>query len=240
MVEVGGVLEIEHLAAGYGEVQVIWDLGLTVGSGEVVALLGANGAGKTTLLKVISGVLRPSGGSVKFHGCELSGLGPEQVVKSGISHIPEGRQLFSGMTVEENLVMGAYTRSTRGLSSGLERIYEIFPELSNKRKRQAGTLSGGEQQMCAVGRGLMSDPKLLLIDELSLGLAPVVVERLVRAVMEVHQQRELDILFVEQDVQLALEVATRAYVMESGRIVKQGASQVLMDDPAVRQAYLGL
>jgi branched-chain amino acid transport system ATP-binding protein len=229
------------LDAGYGDVQILWSVSLAVASGEAVALIGSNGAGKTTLLRALSGTVPTRGGRVLFKGQDITGLSPDRRVALGLAHVPEGRQVFNGMTVRENLMMGAYTRrdGRAEVQADLGRVLGLFPVLAERRDQLAGTLSGGEQQMVAIGRGLMGRPELLLIDELSLGLAPVVVERLAEAVREVHRAGTT-ILLVEQDVQTALEMAARGYVIANGRVAMQGASAELLRSPEIREAYLGI
>jgi branched-chain amino acid transport system ATP-binding protein len=234
------LLEVHGLEAGYGEIQVLWGVDLTVAEGEIVALVGSNGAGKTTLLRCLSGLLRASGGTIHFHGQATVGLGTEALVRRGLLLVPEGRRLFAGMTVRDNLLMGAYLQPDREAIRGdLERVYALFPVLHERQGQLAGTLSGGEQQMCALARGLMARPRLLLIDEMSLGLAPVAVERLVPAIREIHRQG-ISILLVEQDAQTALETAGRAYVLEHGAVALRGTGRELLANEHVRRAYLGL
>jgi ABC-type branched-subunit amino acid transport system ATPase component len=230
------MLAVSELSAGYGRVEVLWDVDLKVGDGEIVALVGSNGAGKTTLLRAISGLVRPTAGEIDFDGAPIAGLRPEQVVKRGIAHVPEGRHLFQGLTVKENLLAGAF--ATRG-DSGLERVVELFPRLGQRLGQVAGSLSGGEQQMCAIGRGLMSRPKLLMIDELSLGLAPKLVEDILDR-LEAVAGKGTSLLVVEQDVDAALRIAGRGYVLETGRMATSGESAELLEDPRVREAYLGI
>ncbi|MGH2382722.1 MAG: ABC transporter ATP-binding protein, partial [Candidatus Limnocylindria bacterium] len=230
------MLKVDDLSAGYGHVEVLWDVGLEVGEREIVSLVGSNGAGKTTLLRTISGVLTPTSGSINWDGENIGGLAPERVVGLGIAHVPEGRRLFAGLTVRENLIIGAYSR--RDGHGELERVVELFPRLGERIDQAAGSLSGGEQQMCAIARGLMAKPKLLMIDELSLGLAPKLVDQLLERVEEIPE-RGTSILLVEQDVDAALRLARRAYVMETGRIVLTGPGEELLNDPRVREAYLG-
>jgi branched-chain amino acid transport system ATP-binding protein len=235
------LLEVRGLEVAYGDSRALWGVDIYVDRGEIVALIGANGAGKTTLLNTIAGLLRPSSGNIYFDGDLISGLSADEVVVRGIALVPEGRRLFPGMTVRENLLMGAYRRSDRKkVVEDLDRVYSLFPVLSDRRQQIAGRLSGGEQQMCAIGRGLMSRPQILLIDEMSLGLAPVVVDRLIDKLETVHLEEETDIVLVEQDAQLALDIASRGYVMENGHIVMAGATAALRDAPSVRDAYLGL
>lgn len=233
------MLKVRELSAGYGEVQVLWGVDLEVKRGEIVTLVGSNGAGKTTLLKVLSGLILPTSGEILFEDHSVTNSPPDERVRLGIAHVPEGRRLFAGMTVEENLKLGAYLRRDEEVGMDLERVFRLFPELKARRRSLAGTLSGGEQQMCALGRALMSRPKLLLIDELSLGLAPVVVDRLLEAIHRIRAGGTT-LLIVEQDVQTALEHADRAYVLESGRIVLEGEAADLLDDARIRNAYLGL
>ncbi len=236
------LLVVQNLATGYGDSQVLWDVSLEILSGELVALVGANGAGKTTLLTTISRLLPVWKGSITFAGREISRVSAEQAVRLGLAHIPQGRRLFAGLSVEENLRLGAYTRragSARAIADDLERVFTFLPKLRERRKQLAGSLSGGEQQMCAIARGLMSRPELLLIDELSLGLAPNVVDDILATLDTIHQQEKLSILLVEQDVQIALERADRGYVIENGRIVLSGSAKALMNSPEVRAAYLG-
>lgn len=236
------LLAVRGLSTGYGDNQVLWDVSLEIQRGEVVALVGANGAGKSTLLAALSRLLPAWQGHVTFAGHEVTRTSPERVVKLGLVHVPQGRRIFPGLTVEENLRLGAYTRragSKRAIANDLERIFLFLPKLRERRTQLAGSLSGGEQQMCALGRGLMARPELLLIDELSLGLAPNVVDAILVALDTIHAQEGLSILLVEQDVQIALERATRGYVMENGHIVLSGPSANLMQSEQVRAAYLG-
>lgn len=233
------LLNVAGLEAGYGGAPALFGVDLTVDAGEIVALVGNNGAGKTTLLRALSRVITATG-TVTFDGTDMLPLTPEQAFTRGLVQVPEGRQLFPRMTVEENLTMGAYRRSDRaGVAESLGWVNDLFPILSERRQQLAGNLSGGEQQMCAIGRGLMAAPKLLMIDEMSLGLAPVVVDRLL-AVLDEVRRRHVAILMVEQDVFAAFSVADRAYVMETGGIVKTGLARELSDDPDVRAAYLGI
>jgi branched-chain amino acid transport system ATP-binding protein len=234
------LLEIRNLDAGYGAVQILWDLSLEVFEGEVVALIGANGAGKTTLISTISQLIRPRSGSIHFAGKDLAGVGTEAVVRAGIVHVPQGRRLFAGLTVRENLLQGAYLRTDRAeIRRTLDEVLSTFPRLAERQDQLAGLLSGGEQQMCAIARGLMSKPRLLMIDELSLGLAPLVVDTLIKLVTELNA-RGMTILLVEQDVQVALEHADRGYVLETGRLVQSSPAKELLQDPRIRQAYLGM
>ncbi|WP_019142619.1 ABC transporter ATP-binding protein [Noviherbaspirillum massiliense] len=232
------LLKLENVSAGYGEMLVLRELALEVYPAEMVALVGSNGAGKTTLLRVLSRVL-PCSGSVTMNGRELVGMTPDQVFGLGLVQVPEGRQLFDRMTVQDNLLMGAYRRSDKvAVAHDLDRMYALFPRLGERRRQLAGSMSGGEQQMCAMARALMAAPVLMMVDEMSLGLAPVVVEQLME-VLAAIRGNGVTVLLVEQDVQLALSNADRAYVMETGRIVHSGPASVLIDDPAVQRAYLG-
>jgi branched-chain amino acid transport system ATP-binding protein len=235
------LLSLHGLHAGYSDVPILWDLSLQVDQGEIIGLLGSNGAGKTTLLSVISGMISPMKGEVHFLEEDITFLNPTKRVQMGITQIPEGRLLFFGLTVKQNLRLGAFTRKDKSnLEADLNAVFHLFPRLAERKDQLAGTLSGGEQQMCAIGRGLMSRPKLLLIDELSLGLAPLVVDHIMDALRKVYHERELSMILVEQDVQLGLEFSHRAYVLETGRIVKEGESRELAKDPEIRRAYLGI
>jgi branched-chain amino acid transport system ATP-binding protein len=234
------MLAVDNLDAGYGEAQVLWDVGLEVRSGEIVAILGANGAGKSTLLAAITGLVPVRRGSVTFDGENITGWSAERIVARGIGHVPQGRRLFGGLSVLDNLLMGAFHRSdSSGVREDLERVLTLFPRLSERRGQLAGRLSGGEQQMCAIGRGLMGKPKLLVVDELSLGLAPIVVEQLLEVLASLRKQGTT-LLIVEQDVLVALETADRAYVLETGRVTLSGPAAEIAADPHVKTAYLGI
>ena len=235
------LLKIAGLGAGYGDVQVLWGIDLEVLPGEITCIIGSNGAGKTTLLRTISGLVRAKTGSVRFAGTEITGADPHVVLGAGIAHVPEGRRLFRGLSVKDNLLLGAYLRRAgkAEIEQDLESVYAVFPRLKEREKQDATTLSGGEQQMCAIGRGIMSRPKLLMVDELSLGLAPRAVETLSEALNEFNRQG-LTILVVEQDVYTAFDLGHRAYVMETGRVAMHGSTAELSENPRVRQAYLGL
>jgi len=236
------LLEVRELCTGYGETQVLWDISLDIMRGEVVALVGANGAGKSTLLTTLSGLLPSWKGTIAFDGRDITHYRAERIVKLGLAQVPQGRRLFAGLTIEENLRLGAYTNragSASAIAADLDRVYTFLPKLRERRAQLAGSLSGGEQQMCAIGRGLMARPDLLLIDELSLGLAPTIVDDLLAAIDNIHRQEHLSFFLVEQDVQIALERAHRAYVMESGRIVLSGLAADLLKSEEVRLAYLG-
>jgi branched-chain amino acid transport system ATP-binding protein len=235
------LMKIESLEAGYGDVQILWGVSLEVYSGEITAVIGSNGAGKSTLMRTISGLIPSSGGTITFEGKNISGLNPKAVLAEGIAHVPEGRRLFKGLSVEDNLLIGSYTResSKSEIKRDLDFIYGIFPRLKERHQQDASTLSGGEQQMCAIGRGLMSKPKLLIIDELSLGLAPKAVDQLVEALCQLNRDG-LTILLVEQDVFTALEISKRSYVIESGKVAISGLSIDLHDNPKIQEAYLGM
>jgi branched-chain amino acid transport system ATP-binding protein len=233
------LLSVKNLGAGYGEMPVLHEVTLEVYPAEMVALVGSNGAGKTTLLRALSRML-PCTGSIVMNGHELAGMTPDQAFGLGLVQVPEGRQLFDRMTVQDNLLMGSYRRRDQAaVKRDLDKIYGLFPRLAERRRQLAGSMSGGEQQMCAMARALMAAPVLMMVDEMSLGLAPVVVEQLMD-VLAAIQRDGVTVLLVEQDVQLALSGADRGYVMETGRIVHSGRADALIDDPAVRQAYLGL
>jgi branched-chain amino acid transport system ATP-binding protein len=235
------LLKVEGICAGYGDVQVLWGIDLQVMPGDITCIVGSNGAGKSTLLRTISGLVRASAGRMSFGGKDLSGAAPDAVLAAGIAHVPEGRRLFRGLSVRDNLLLGAYLRrvSQAEIDADLEQVYTLFPRLKERERQDATTLSGGEQQMCAIGRGIMSRPTLLMVDELSLGLAPKAVEMLSEALLNINKIG-LTILIVEQDVFTALELARRAYVIETGRVAIHGSSEELSRDPRVRQAYLGL
>ena len=233
------LLQVGKVTAGFGATPVLFDVGLELRPGELVALIGANGAGKSTLLGALSGLVRVFQGSIRFGGRLITDLRPELIVASGLVHVPQGRRLFGTMTVARNLLLGAYRRHDREVRNDVQRILQYFPALGDKLEREAGTLSGGEQQMVAIGRGLMARPKLLMIDEPSLGLAPKVVDRVMEIVKTINQDGTA-VLLVEQDVMLALEIADRGYVLENGRIAMSGPAADLRRDPAVRKAYLGV
>ena len=233
------MLEVQNLTCNYGSVPALKDVSLTVEEGEVVALIGANGAGKSTLLRTISGLIHPMSGQVTFLSKRISHLAPHAVVRLGIAHVPEGRLVFAPMTVVDNLKMGAYRRKDqKQIKSDMERMFEYFPALEKRRKQLAGSLSGGEQQMLAVARALMVSPRLVLMDEPSMGLSPILVETVADIV--VNMQRDgLSVLLVEQNAALALSVANKAYVLEIGRVVLEGDAKVVASDDRVRKAYLG-
>jgi branched-chain amino acid transport system ATP-binding protein len=234
------LLELENVTLLYGRIQALHGISLTVGEGEIVALIGANGAGKSTTMRAISGLRPVAEGSIRFDGQDITKLRADLRVVRGVSQSPEGRGIFPGMTVRENLEMGAYTRRNRvEINQDMERAFTLFPRLKEREKQVGGTLSGGEQQMLAVGRALMSRPKLLLLDEPSMGLAPMLIQQIFDIIVEINQQGTT-VLLVEQNAQQALSRAHRAYVLETGRIVKSGTGAELLHDPAVKDAYLGV
>ena len=235
------MVKVEGLNAGYGDVQILWDLSLEIETGSITALIGANGVGKTTFLRTLAGAIQPYSGTILFDQEDITRLPQTWRARHGIMMVPEGRQLYSGLTVEDNLKMGAYTRRDRdGIRRDLEWVYGILPVLKERRKQLAGTLSGGEAQMCAVARGLMADPTVLLLDELSLGLAPVIVDGLIKVLREIHEKRDITILLVDQDVQIALELASSGYVFVNGRIEMSGPSAELLKNTEIQKAYLGI
>jgi branched-chain amino acid transport system ATP-binding protein len=234
------MLEVSHIDTFYGRIQALWDVSLTIGEAEIVALVGANGAGKTTLLSTLSGLLPSASGSIEFRGKRIDGLKSHAIVELGISHIPEGRRLFPDMSVRENLEMGAYLQGAwKQKEKTLEEVYQLFPNLRERQGQLARTLSGGEQQMVAMGRGLMSKPRLCVIDEPSSGLAPIVVDEIFR-IIEGLRGRGMAVFLIEQNVQQTLEIADRAYVMENGRIVITGEGKQLLQEELIKKAYLGL
>lgn len=232
------VLEVEDINVYYGAIHAIKDVSFEVHEGEIVALIGANGAGKSTTLKTLSGLLRSSTGSIEFMGENIMHVPADKLVERGLAHVPEGRRVFAKMSVEENLEMGAYTRPNSEIAPGLERVYAHFPRLKERRRQVAGTLSGGEQQMLAMGRALMSAPKLLMLDEPSMGLAPILIEQIFQIVKDLHAAGTT-ILLVEQNAQMALSIASRAYVMETGHVTLSGTGDELLHNDDVRRAYLG-
>jgi len=232
-------LQVEAIDVFYGDVQAVWGVSFQVDAGEIVTLVGANGAGKTTTLRTLAGLLRPRAGRILFEGKDVAGLPANELVSRGIVLIPEARQLWSGMSVRDNLEMGAYTRGARAeRHRTMQTVLEMFPILQKRLTQNAGTLSGGEQQMCAIGRGLMARPRLLMLDEPALGLAPMLVRQVFAALKEING-RGVTLLLVEQNVQHALRLAHRAYVLETGRVTLEGTSAALMDDVRVRQRFLG-
>ena len=234
------LLAVEGLEVAYGNVTALWDVSFDVGEREIVALVGANGAGKSTTLKTISGLLRPRRGAVRLDGEDLTRVPPTAVVARGVVHVPEGRKLFPEMTVRDNLLLGGYHRAARAhQAERIERVFAIFPRLRERARQTAGTLSGGEQQMVAIGRGLMAGPRILMLDEPSLGLAPIMVEEMFRVIEEIARQG-VTVLLVEQNTEHALAVAHRGFVLESGRVVHAGTGGEVLAHPRVREAYLGL
>jgi branched-chain amino acid transport system ATP-binding protein len=234
------VLTVDGLMAAYGNVTALWGVSFDVQAGEIVALVGGNGAGKTTTLKALSGLVRPRAGSIRLDGEELTRKSTMGIVERGVVHVPEGRKLFPEMTVRDNLLLGGYARPARPRQAErLEEVFAVFPRLRERERQLAGTLSGGEQQMVAIGRGLMAGPRLLMLDEPSLGLAPILVEEMFRVVEEIHRQG-VTVLLVEQNTEHALAIANRGFVLESGRVVLSGTGQELLANPQIREAYLGL
>src|ERR1700712_954731 len=235
------IVELQGLCAGYGEIQVLWGIDMTMRRGEITALIGSNGAGKTTLMRAMSGLIPTRSGFYFSEGRDLTGDTAAELLARGLGHVPEGRRLFGAMSVEDNLLMGAYSRKATRAEIGrdIDRVYTTFPKLRERRNQAAATLSGGEQQMCAIGRGLMSAPQLLMIDELSLGLSPLLVEQLVAALRTLNAEG-MSILLVEQDVTTALDLCHSAYIMDMGRIVRTGLGSELLADPIIRDAYLGV
>ena len=233
------LLTVEHLTVYYGAVRALREVSFTVAKGEIVSLVGANGAGKSTTLRALSGVVRPSTGSIAYNGKSVAGLPSHRIARLGIAHVPEGRGVFANMSVRENLEMGAYTRSSRKeVRESFERVFGLFPRLAERREQLAETLSGGEQQMLAIGRGLVQHPGLLLLDEPSMGLSPLLVSEIFRMIVEINKAGTT-ILLVEQNASMALSIADRAYVLETGEIVLEGKASDLREDPKVRAAYLG-
>lgn len=233
------MLEVTDLMAGYGQAKVLHGVSLKVGEGELVALLGSNGAGKSTLNNNISGIYKPFAGSIRFDGAEIAGVRSEEIVDRGLIQVPEGRRVFPNMSVRENLELGSYRRATPNRARNIDRVVEIFPRLKERFDQYAGTLSGGEQQMLAIGRGLMAEPRLLILDEPSLGLSPLLVEEMFALIQKLRAEG-LAIFLVEQNVVQSLEIADRAYVMENGLITVEGPAQDLMHDEELRRSYLGM
>jgi branched-chain amino acid transport system ATP-binding protein len=234
------MLDVKSVSAGYGSFQALFDVSLEVKSGEAVGVIGPNGAGKTTLMRVISGLIRPTAGSIAMEGADVVRTPAHRIIELGVAHVPENRRLFPRMSVEDNLRMGAFTPKSRAkFSERLAFVYELFPRMKERRNQFAGTMSGGEQQMCAIGRALMSDPRLLLLDEPSAGLAPVIVQQVFELVRRIRASG-LTVLIVEQNVQQVLKVVDRAYLLETGRIRASGAAADLLADKSIREAYLGV
>lgn len=233
------LLEVKDLMVSYGAIQAVKGISFDVGEGEIVTLIGANGAGKSTTLKTISGMMRPTSGSIKFRGEEVTTRAPHIIVAEGVAHVPEGRRMFANLTVHENLLLGAFTVNDRdAVARSMERVFARFPRLKERINQPAGTLSGGEQQMLAMGRGLMSQPKLMMLDEPSMGLSPILVQQVFDIIREINQAGT-SILLVEQNAFMALSIASRAYVLETGHVVLSGDAATLRADPKVRAAYLG-
>jgi branched-chain amino acid transport system ATP-binding protein len=233
------LLEVKGLAVSYGDVHALWDVSLQVEEGAIVALVGANGAGKTTILKTISGLVRAQKGEILFEGKPLNHLKPQEIVDMGITHVPEGRRLFASLTVLENLKLGAYIPRARPLfAESLERVYSLFPVLQDRKDQKAGTLSGGEQQMLAIGRAIMAQPKLIMLDEPSLGLSPILVKTMFQLITTLNEQKAR-ILLVEQNVNQALKIAHHAYVLKTGKIVMSGKGKDLLANEEIRKAYIG-
>lgn len=234
------LLEVRDLTVSYGVIGALHGVSLQIRQGDIVTLIGANGAGKTTTLRTISGLLRPKSGSIQYQGKEITTVAPHCIVKAGLSHVPEGRMVFGNLTVRENLWMGAFLRRDKaGIEADLEKVFGIFPRLQEREKQVAGTLSGGEQQMLAIGRALMSRPSFLMLDEPSLGIAPLLVKTIFEKIVEINKQQGITILLVEQNANLALEISHFGYVLETGKIILQDRSPALRANPEVKKAYLG-
>lgn len=233
------MLEVTNLTVNYGAIRALKGISFSVEQGEIISLIGSNGAGKTTTLHSVSNLIKKQGGSVTFNGENITALAPDQIVKRGLIHVPEGRRIFANLTVRENLEMGAFTRMDKaGIKDDMERVYNLFPRLKERIKQVAGTLSGGEQQMLAMGRGIMSQPKLLLLDEPSMGLAPILVDEIFEIIQRINKEGTT-ILLVEQNAFKAMNIASRVYILETGSIIKSGDAAELIRDPAVKEAYLG-
>lgn len=232
------MLTVENLSVRYGMIQAVRDVSFQVNQGEIVSLIGANGAGKTTILRTISGLIRPSEGNITFEGRTIEKEAPQKIVASGLSQVPEGRHVFSGLTVQENLEMGAFLRKDSGVKEDYEQVFAKFPVLKERKNQDAATLSGGEQQMLAMGRALMSKPKLLLLDEPSMGLAPIFIREIFSIIQEIKQQGTT-VLLIEQNANMALSIADRGYVLETGKIVLEGTGTELLSSESVKKAYLG-
>ena len=237
------ILSIEHLSVSYGPIRALTDVSLHVEKGEIVAILGANGAGKTTLLQTISGLLKPSNGHIYYHAKDITTLGAEQIVKQHLVHVPEHRQVFSTLTVLDNLYLGSYHRrhksNKQSIEEDIKQVFDLFPILNERKSQLAGTLSGGQQQMLAIARGVMAKPDLLLLDEPTLGLAPIIAKEVLELVRELRDVFGTTVLLIEQNVVSSLKIANRAYVISHGEIVKSGSSSVLLEDKEIREAYLG-
>jgi branched-chain amino acid transport system ATP-binding protein len=235
------MLRVKNLTTGYDGVPVVFDVSLEVNQAEFVAIVGSNGAGKTTILRTISGLLKPISGEIEFEGKQIHKLTAHEIVRLGIAHVPEGRHVFGKMSVKDNLLMGAYTLNDRAkVNKLLNEVFEIFPRLKERENQKAETLSGGEQQMLAIGRALMAEPKLMLVDEMSLGLMPMMVDKVLETLKQINKEKGVTILLVEQKVQEALEMADRGYVLQTGRIVAHGTGKELLESDLVKKAYLGM
>jgi len=235
------MLRVKNLTTGYDGVPVVFDVSLEVNQAEFVAIVGSNGAGKTTILRTISGLLNPISGEIEFEGKQIHKLTAHEIVRLGIAHVPEGRHVFGKMSVKDNLLMGAYTLNDRAkVNKLLNEVFEIFPRLKERENQKAETLSGGEQQMLAIGRALMAEPKLMLVDEMSLGLMPMMVDKVLETLKQINKEKGVTILLVEQKVQEALEMADRGYVLQTGRIVAHGTGKELLESDLVKKAYLGM
>ena len=234
------MLKVENLSVHYGMIQAVRDVSFEVNEGEVVSLIGANGAGKTTILRTISGLVRPSSGKIEFLGNEIQKVPAQKIVAAGLSQVPEGRHVFSGLTVMENLEMGAYTRNdTEQIKEDINHMFTLFPRLAERKKQLAGTMSGGEQQMLAMARALMSSPSLLLLDEPSMGLAPLLVQEIFNIIEKINKEENVTVLLVEQNANMALSIADRGYVLETGKIILEGTGKELLSNPEIKKAYLG-
>lgn len=234
------MLKLEKINVFYGEFQVLWDVSFEIKEGEITAIVGANAAGKSTTINTISGLVKPTSGSITFRGKEIHKMDPHEIVEEGIIQVPEGRKLFNYMTVQENLELGAYSkRAKNDVKKNLEMVYELFPDLRDRKKQLAGDMSGGQQQMCAIGRGLMGNPSLLIIDELSLGLAPILVQKLLLTLQEIRK-KGITVILVEQNVKQSLTISDKAFVLENGRVGLSGDAKELLNDPYLKKAYLGM
>ena len=234
------ILELEHVSAGYGSITAVKDVSLVIHEGEIVTIIGANGAGKSTTLMTICGIVKPTAGVVRYLGAPISAVKPDQLPRQGLCQVPEGRRIFPRLTVQENLEMGAFFRRDKdGIAEDMEKSFSLFPVLRERRKQRGGTLSGGEQQMLAIARALMGRPRLLLLDEPSMGLAPLIVELIFETIKEINRNQGTTILLVEQNANLALHTASRGYVLETGRVVMEDRARKLLANPEIRKAYLG-
>lgn len=234
------MLKLERVSTYYGNIQALKNISIEINKGEIITLIGANGAGKTTTLMTISGVLSPKSGRIFFNGVEISGLSPEKIVPLGLSHVPEGRRIFPQLTVFENLEMGAYLRNDKEIRSDIDYVFDLFPILRKRKSQLGGTLSGGEQQMLAISRALMTRPSLLLLDEPSLGLAPLIIKQIFEIIKKINEENGTTVFLVEQNANLALKCADRGYVMENGEIILSDTAENLLTNPEVKKAYLGI